>query len=109
MARDDLAGTHDGAQPGPRADLAQSDVPAQPGPHAGLAQSDVPAQLDVRADRTRCVGSGMCALTAPEVFDQDEEEGLVVLLRTRLPRRSPHADAAREAEGLCPAEAIRVG
>ena len=27
-----------------------------------------------------CIGSGMCVVTAPAVFDQDDDEGLVVLL-----------------------------
>ncbi|OLT29766.1 ferredoxin [Nocardiopsis sp. CNR-923] len=31
------------------------------------------------ADRGLCVGSGMCVLTAPGVFDQDDEDGLVVV------------------------------
>ncbi|MFD4832937.1 ferredoxin [Streptomyces uncialis] len=42
--------------------------------------SDPRAPLRLGVDRQRCVGAGMCALTAPAVFDQDEEEGLVVLL-----------------------------
>jgi ferredoxin len=71
--------------------------------------ADGSTQIEVRADRDRCVGSGMCTLTAPEVFDQDTQEGLVVLLRNRLHRADPDTEAAREAEGLCPAEAIRVG
>ncbi|KAA6215469.1 ferredoxin [Streptomyces albofaciens JCM 4342] len=55
-------------------------------------------------DRDRCVGAGMCALTAPEVFDQDDDEGLVVLLH---PEPAPgHRAAARMAAGLCPARAI---
>ncbi|MYY07586.1 ferredoxin [Streptomyces sp. SID4919] len=57
-------------------------------------------------DRQRCVGAGMCALTAPAVFDQDEEEGLVVLLS---PAPAPeHRPAARMAASLCPAEAITL-
>ncbi|CAM5459715.1 ferredoxin [Streptomyces spiroverticillatus] len=63
-------------------------------------------EWQVRASRDRCIGSGMCALTAPGVFDQDPEEGLVEILRPRLPRTDPDADAAREAVGICPAEAI---
>lgn len=48
----------------------------------------------------------MCALTAPEVFDQDDEEGLVVLLH---PAPAPeHRAAARLAVGLCPAGAIAL-
>lgn len=46
--------------------------------------------MDVRVDRARCLGAGMCALTAPQVFDQDQEEGLVTLLAAR-PAREQHA------------------
>lgn len=62
--------------------------------------------MRVTADRGVCIGAGMCALTVPEVFDQDEEEGLVWLL-------APDPDAAlhesvREAARLCPSGALRV-
>ncbi|MFI8437361.1 ferredoxin [Streptomyces sp. NPDC079020] len=68
--------------------------------------SDPQAPLRLDADRERCAGAGMCALTAPAVFDQDEEEGLVVLLH---PEPAPeHRAAARMAVGLCPAGAIAV-
>ncbi|WP_406401559.1 ferredoxin [Streptomyces uncialis] len=68
--------------------------------------SDPRAPLRLGVDRARCVGAGMCALTAPAVFDQDEEEGLVVLLS---PAPTPeHRPAARMAVGLCPAEAITL-
>ena len=63
--------------------------------------------MRVTVDTERCIGSGMCALTAPEVFDQDDEEGLVVLLR---PDPAPEQRAAaRMAAGLCPAGAIALG
>ncbi|QGV82505.1 ferredoxin [Streptomyces ficellus] len=62
--------------------------------------------MRLSADRDRCAGAGMCALTAPEVFDQDDEEGLVVLLS---PTPGPeHRAAARMAVGLCPAGAIAL-
>ncbi|MEU0664727.1 ferredoxin [Streptomyces lavendulocolor] len=61
--------------------------------------------MELRVDRDRCAGSGMCALTAPEVFDQDDEDGRVLLLDARPPA-GPAATAAREAAGLCPAGAI---
>ncbi|MFJ4879456.1 ferredoxin [Streptomyces sp. NPDC088745] len=64
------------------------------------------AEWRVRASRDRCIGSGMCALTAPGVFDQDHEDGFVQVLRPRLPRTDPDAAAAREAVGTCPAQAI---
>ncbi|MFF5970339.1 ferredoxin [Streptomyces sp. NPDC012769] len=62
--------------------------------------------MDVHVDRHRCLGAGMCALTAPAVFDQDEDEGLVVLLDP-----SPAEDrrpAVRVAAGVCPAAAISL-
>nr|WP_171904240.1 ferredoxin [Streptomyces abyssalis] len=60
--------------------------------------------LRIGVHRGRCAGAGMCALTAPEVFDQDDEEGLVVLLQS-APGPGRRA-AARMAAGLCPAGAI---
>ncbi|HXA62668.1 MAG TPA: ferredoxin, partial [Streptosporangiaceae bacterium] len=33
------------------------------------------------ADKDVCVGAGMCVLTAPELFDQDDD-GLVAVLRS---------------------------
>lgn len=54
-----------------------------------------------------CVGSGQCALAVPEIFDQDEEDGTVVLLDTRP--EPDLRDAVREAAGLCPVQAILTG
>ena len=31
-------------------------------------------------DRERCVGSGECVFTVPDIFDQDEADGIVLLL-----------------------------
>ncbi|QIS15494.1 ferredoxin [Nocardia arthritidis] len=62
--------------------------------------------MKITVDRTLCVGSGMCALTAPTVFDQDEVDGTVRLLDPS-PGEAHHA-AAREAEESCPAAAIRI-
>jgi ferredoxin len=31
-------------------------------------------------DRTVCIGAAMCLLTAPELFDQDADDGRVVVL-----------------------------
>jgi ferredoxin len=64
----------------------------------------VAVTLTITLDRDRCVGAGMCALTAPEVFDQGDEDGRVVLLDTE-PAPAHHA-AAHQAAGLCPAAAI---
>jgi len=50
-------------------------------------------------DRERCVGAGMCVLTAPKVFAQDEEDGRVRLL-------DPESAEIGDAVQLCPAAAI---
>jgi ferredoxin len=58
------------------------------------------------ADREICVGAGLCALTAPEVFDQADSDGLVVVTSSR-----PHPgilDAVREAVSLCPSGALSL-
>ncbi|MFF5788975.1 ferredoxin [Streptomyces sp. NPDC012693] len=62
--------------------------------------------MEINVDRDRCLGAGMCALTAPEVFDQDEQEGRVLLLDA-LPPQERHA-AVRIAAGVCPASVITV-
>ncbi|WP_328316831.1 ferredoxin [Streptomyces sp. NBC_00388] len=61
--------------------------------------------MRVTADREVCVGAGLCALTAPEVFDQDDD-GVVTVLAA-APGAEAHA-AAREAGMLCPSGAVRV-
>jgi ferredoxin len=36
--------------------------------------------MKVAVEQDRCVGSGQCVLLAPDVFDQRDEDGSVVLL-----------------------------
>jgi len=59
----------------------------------------------LHVDRERCIGAGMCALTAPEVFDQDPDDGRVILLHAEPPSTAHHA-AARMAAGVCPSGVI---
>ncbi len=58
--------------------------------------------MKIAADRNVCIGAGMCVVTAPDVFDQDDD-GLVVLLTEET-----DDPAAREAVGLCPSGALRL-
>ncbi|MEV4759277.1 ferredoxin [Micromonospora sp. NPDC049559] len=60
--------------------------------------------MRVRVDRERCCGSGNCVLAAPEVFDQDDADGLVLLRRAEVPPEL--ADGVRRAVDLCPAGAL---
>ncbi|MEU7062741.1 ferredoxin [Streptomyces sp. NPDC046161] len=62
--------------------------------------------MKVTLDPERCVGAGHCVLSAPDVFDQDDGDGVVLLLDPE-PAASL-ADAAHEAADLCPARAIFI-
>ncbi|HEV7625130.1 MAG TPA: ferredoxin [Streptomyces sp.] len=62
--------------------------------------------MRLRVDRERCIGAGMCALTAPEVFDQDPDDGRVLLLHAE-PSTARRA-AAQMAAGVCPSGAITL-
>jgi ferredoxin len=59
----------------------------------------------VAADRDVCAGSGQCVLSAPGVFDQAEDDGLVVVLAQ--PAAEDEADV-RIAARLCPAGALQL-
>ncbi|GAA1962642.1 ferredoxin [Kitasatospora viridis] len=62
--------------------------------------------MKIEVEEGKCCGAGQCALLAPEVFDQRDEDGIVVLL-TAEPPPELHT-AVREAAAVCPAAAIRV-
>lgn len=62
--------------------------------------------MKITVDEPKCCGAGQCVLIAPEVFDQRDEDGIVVLLDAEPPA-AEHADA-REAAQVCPAAAILI-
>jgi ferredoxin len=57
-------------------------------------------------DKEKCIASGQCVLAAPDVFDQQEEDGIVVLLNPEPP--SGLAQDVKQAAAVCPALAITV-
>ncbi|MCP2266221.1 ferredoxin [Promicromonospora thailandica] len=59
----------------------------------------------INVDRDACCGSGQCALVAPAVFGQDEND-LVVLLDARP--GPEHDRAVQEAVSMCPTGVIWV-
>ena len=62
--------------------------------------------MRIVTDTGRCVGAGQCALTEPDVFDQSDEDGTVVLLTDRADGEV--LDHVREAVDLCPSQAISI-
>nr|WP_062338833.1 ferredoxin [Herbidospora sakaeratensis] len=62
--------------------------------------------MKVTVDHERCCSSGQCALIAPEVFDQNEHDGAVVLLQPE-PAPGLHA-AVEDAADHCPCSAISL-
>lgn len=62
--------------------------------------------IRVEVDTERCIGSGACVFAAPAVFDQREEDGVVLLL-TDSPSEQDEP-AVQEAAMSCPASVIWV-
>ncbi|MDP9849579.1 ferredoxin [Streptosporangium lutulentum] len=63
--------------------------------------------MKVTVDQDKCCGAGQCVLLVPDVFDQGDDDGLVILLDAS-PAEELHA-AVREAVGVCPTSAIKAG
>ena len=62
--------------------------------------------LFVTTDAAVCCGSGVCVMYAPEVFDQDERDGTVIVLVSRP--TDALWPAVRTAAERCPTQAIGV-
>jgi ferredoxin len=62
--------------------------------------------MKVVVDQDKCVSSGQCVLNAGEVFDQRDDDGVVVLRNDSPP--PGQAGNARKAAAVCPALAIDI-
>jgi ferredoxin len=62
--------------------------------------------MKVTVDQEKCASSGNCVMHAPEIFDQRDDDGVVVLLNESPP--AEQAENARKAAAGCPAMAIYV-
>ena len=62
--------------------------------------------MRVILDEPKCVASGQCVVSAPEVFDQRDEDGVAIVL-DETPGPELH-EGVREAAAVCPAVAIRL-
>lgn len=62
--------------------------------------------MKVSIDPGKCIAAGQCVMKAPMVFDQQEEDGIVILLDATP--EGAAADGARLAARVCPAEVITI-
>jgi ferredoxin len=62
--------------------------------------------MKVSVESDKCVAAGHCVLAAAEVFDQNEDDGVVIVLNDD-PDPEQY-DAVRQAAQLCPAAVIRL-
>jgi len=56
-------------------------------------------------DKDICIGCGLCPDICPEVFSMDDD-GKAIAADAEIP--DDVVDSAKEAEGQCPVEAIKV-
>lgn len=60
----------------------------------------------ITVDRDLCIGSGNCAMTAPDVFEQDDADGRVIMLADQP---GPESDeVVQRAVWLCPSGALKL-
>ncbi|WP_410574207.1 ferredoxin [Amycolatopsis sp. cmx-4-61] len=64
--------------------------------------------MKVSADQAACIGAGLCVLRLPEMFDQHDDTGVVVLRQTEPGPAPEDEKAVLEVVELCPARALRV-
>jgi len=62
--------------------------------------------VKVTVDQDKCVSSGQCVLNASDVFDQRDDDGVVVLLNDNP--GPEQAENVRNAAAACPAVAIDI-
>ncbi|EIF00865.1 ferredoxin [Saccharomonospora glauca] len=62
--------------------------------------------MRIVADTDRCVGAGQCVLTESAVFDQNDDDGTVVVLVERP--TGEQLENVRQAVELCPGRALSL-
>ena len=70
------------------------------------ARSTGGRMIRIHVDQERCVGAGHCVRVAASVFDQRDDDGIVVLLSHEAP--DDMRTKLERAEELCPSQAIRI-
>ena len=62
--------------------------------------------MRVVANKPRCIAAGQCVLKSPKVFDQNEDDGLVIVLQESPPAELQ--ESVRLAARVCPASVITI-
>jgi ferredoxin len=62
--------------------------------------------MRIRVDQSLCIGSGACAMSAPELFDQDPVDGHAIVLKARPEEHETLL--ARACVDACPVGAILI-
>jgi ferredoxin len=62
--------------------------------------------MKIVADLEQCIGAGVCVMTAPDVFDQNAEDGRVMVLTEHVSGTA--AAFARQAVDRCPSGALSI-
>lgn len=63
--------------------------------------------MRIIAQHDRCVGAGQCVLVDPEAFDQNDEDGTVIVRRPH-PRTDSEIGRAKEAVSICPGRTLSL-
>jgi ferredoxin len=62
--------------------------------------------MKITVDQDKCVSAGQCVLNASDLFDQRDDDGVIVLLNDNPP--ADQAGNVRRAVAACPAMAIEI-
>lgn len=84
--------------------LAQGEPALQTDPQDPQDRQPVAFHIVVHPDK--CIGAGHCVKCAPDVFSQDEDDGVVIVLQARPPLG--RLEAVESAARMCPTAVIEV-
>lgn len=63
--------------------------------------------MRILIDESRCIAAGNCVLESPDVFDQRDEDGVVVIIDDD-PQGEQLKATVRQAAAVCPANVITI-
>ncbi|GAA1466563.1 ferredoxin [Microbacterium thalassium] len=63
--------------------------------------------MKILIDESRCIAAGNCVMVAPEIYDQREDDGIVVLLDDS-PEGAALQAKAREGAAICPSKVVTI-